>query len=189
MINETHVYSILENDCNYYINLLKNCKKGHFLLRGYDYKIDNLKSFDHPFLENRKPKNMSVDLHNKINNFFLPIFKWKIRNGIFCYGFDMLNNTPRDDYGYGINYLFFPIDEFEFVYSKEHFDLWALFETSKESPDFIINKLKFENKNFCDMMEPRKNYHYFSNEISIKATKYYLVNRNFTKYLIDRIWD
>ena len=186
-MNTSDIFEMLTKDCRPYLDALQNCKKGHFLLRGFFYQIDDYKKFQHN-LEFRKPKNMLPDIHNKINSYFEPIFNWKIRNGIFCYGFDILKNEPID-LGYGVFYLFFPIGEFSYVYSTEHFDLFGFIDRAKENIDDLIEELVFRDDNFCDVMILRDEYNNFGNEVSVKANSYYLVNTRFAESFSKKIWD
>ena len=185
-MNEDEIFEILKKDCKQYLDVLKNCRRGYFLLRGYFYQIDAMKKFDHN-LDNRKPKNMSQDNHDKINNHFLPIFNWKIRNGIFCYGFDILNNKPKD-LGYGIFYLFFPIGNFNYVYSPEYFDLFVHINQTKGDINEIISNLDFKDVDFCNVMKLRKEFDDFGNEVSIKANSYYLLNTSYAEKFSLKIW-
>jgi hypothetical protein len=186
MDSET-IFKILSQNCSNFLADLKKCPKGHFLVRGYFYDIQDLKEFNHN-LDFRKPKSMNPETHEKINNYFLPIYNWKIRNGIFCYGFDLINRKPVD-LGYGPFYIFFPIGEFEFVYSRDHFDLWAYFELTKGDKDEMIKNLKFQNTSLRDAMQLNVEFDYFSNEISVKANAYYLINIKHSLNLVKQIWN
>jgi hypothetical protein len=180
------IFQILEQECKPFLETIKDCHKGYFLLRGYFYEIKNIKKFNHD-LDNRKPRNMSIDDHNRINDYFQPIFNWKIRNGIFCYGFDILNNKPID-LGYGIFYLFFPIGEFSYVYSPDHFDLWGSKSLTKKNIDEFIKSLNFKDNDFCEVMNFRKEFDEFGNEVSVRAKSYYLVNTLFAEEIASKIW-
>ena len=181
------IFEILNHDCSYYLNELRNCGKGKYLLRGYNYDILDIKLFEHD-LEGRKPRNMPQHIHDMINNIFLEKVGWKIRNGIFTYGFDMLNYKPKD-LGYGPFALFFPIGDFEFAYSPHYFDLFGEVNQLKTDLDTFINNLEFEYKTFCNVMYTNGDYDNFGNEVSIRATTYYLVNPEFAKELALKIWN
>jgi hypothetical protein len=185
-MTDEQIFEIINSDCHQYLEILKHCPKGRFLVRGYYYDIPEIKEFKHN-LEKRAPKNMPLNIHEKLNNHFERIFRWKIRNGIFCFGYDINESIPRD-LGYGIFYLFFPKGNFRYVYSKEHFDLFGFINQSKENIETIINNLRFEDSNLCQGMVCRKEYDNFSNEISVNANSYYLVNPSLAKSLTSLIW-
>lgn len=185
-MEQKNIFEVIKRDCSPFLNSLKNCETGHFLVRGYFYEIEDIKIFEHN-LENRKPKNMAQDIHDKINNFFYSKFSWKIRNGIFCYGFDLVNNHPID-LGYGLFFIFFPIGNFDYVYSPDHFDLFGYFNQTKGNVDELIKKLIFKNDSFCDVMTLHDQYDKFGNEVSIRATSYYLINIKYADSLSQKIW-
>lgn len=185
-MNKEDILTILNNECSYFLNILKHCQKGHFLLRGYFYDIETLKKFNHN-IEYRTPKNMPLHIHNEINEYFEPSFKWKIRNGIFCYGFDVMNHKPKD-LGYGIFYLFFPIGEFQYVYSPDHFDLFGSINQTKTDSLSLITTLIFKEDKLCEALKIREEFDYFSNEISVNAKSYYLVNISLANYISANIW-
>lgn len=185
-MTKDEVFEILKRDCGYYLSILSKCKKGHFLIRGYNYEILSYRMFEHD-IEKRKPRNMPLQIHTKINNYFLKQFGWKIRNGVFCYGFDMLSHSPID-LGYGPFSLFFPIGEFSFVYSPDHFDLFGTVNQSKQNIDDLIATFVFRNTEFCAVMETNEEYDYFGNETSVKVSRYYLVNPSFADYFNTKIW-
>lgn len=173
-------------DCAYYIDLLKNCKRGYFLLRGTFNKIDGIQKFQHDS-NFRKPRDTPQNIHDKINDFFLEKFGWKIRNGVFTYGFDVLSNEPTD-LGYGDFKLFFPIGDFNFVQNSEHFDLYGALHQRKTDIDTFISGLQFYQDDLCASMNTRQDYHDFGNETSIKTNEYYLVNLKFAEELAIKIW-
>lgn len=180
------IIETLEADCKYYLELLSKCEYGHFLLRAYNYPIDDIQKFTHNY-ENRKPRNTPQDSHDKINKKFEPVFGWKIRNGVFCYGFDILNKTPID-LGYGPFALCFPIGEFDYAYSHDHFDLFGSISTTKTDIDEFINTLQYTNKNFCNVMITHPEFHDFGNEVSLFVDSYYLINPSLAKNLLPIIW-
>lgn len=185
-MNSSELAEILRTDCETYINCLASCKKGHFLLRGYFYEIETFKLFQHN-LNHRVPKNMPQNIHNQLNSHFKKKFGWAIRNGIFTYGFDMINHQPID-MGYGKFYLFFPKDSFSFAYSPEYFDLFGEINQLKGDLQTFIDNIDFETENFCSIMSTRAEYDNFANETSIFSESYYLVNPKFTTDLITNIW-
>lgn len=176
----------LNTYCDSYLEKLKLCPEGFFLLRGYFYEIPTIQKFTHN-LKLRKPKNMPLDIHKKINEMCLSKYDWPIRNGVFTYGFDILNNKPKD-LGYGNFYLFFPIGEFEFAYHRNYFDLFGVINNLKTPLDDFISSLEYETKDFSLVMSTNINFDNFANETSIKVKNYYLVNPQFAIELSKMIW-
>lgn len=180
------IIETLKIDCKYYLELLSQCKYGHFLLRAYNYPINDIEKFTHNY-ENRKPRNTPQNMHDKLNKKFEEQFGWKIRNGVFCYGFDILNNVPTD-LGYGPFYVCFPIGEFDYAYSYDHFDLFGSMSTTKINMDEFIDSLKYTNESFCDVMVTHPEFHNFGNEVSLYVNSYYLVNLDLADELVPIIW-
>lgn len=182
---ETSFKLILE-DCEPYLKCLRNCEKGSLLVRGGEFEIDSIREFSHD-LDNRKPVKSPQHLHDKVNELFATKFGWKIRNGVFCYGINLTRNTDTPSLGYGTQFLFFPIGDFDFVYSKEHFDLYKFFSTELKNED-DLEKLIFYNDSLCLAIKNVEPDEAYSNEISVKVSKYYLVNTKFISSIIRLVW-
>jgi hypothetical protein len=84
------IINLLKRESSLFIEHLRVCPKGTFLVRGFKEQIDTYRFFNHD-LENRKPLHTPLETHDFINQTFLDVFGWKIRNGVFCYGFNALN--------------------------------------------------------------------------------------------------
>lgn len=179
---QIRLWNILQLYCKDYIDTLSHCKKGYFLYRGYQYPIANIKLFKHK-LSNRAPLHTPRKVHDEINNFYLPLFGWKIRNGAFCYGMNALENIPYD-LGYGTNFLFFPTGSFEYAYDPNIFDLYA----KVACENFETIKLNYSSENFCNALAPHLDGDGFGVEISIKTEKYLLINIKYTDFIISKIW-
>ena len=174
-------------DCAEYISQLKKCPKGYFLYRGSHYQIPDAKWFESR-LKERAPVNTPQVLHDQVNNTFESQFGWKIRNGVFCYGFTSLEKIP-EDLGYGTQYLCFPIGGFEFVYSPKYFDLCGYFhELNYQISENEISELIFKNETLEGAIDSNKHRNGLSNEISVKAEAYYLIDINYRIELADIIW-
>ena len=175
------------SECSEFVSALKECPKGYFLYRGSHFQIPEHQLFTSR-LENRIPVNTPQEIHDKVNEFFEVKFGWKIRNGVFCYGYTSLENFPRD-LGYGPQFLCFPVGGFEFVYSPDHFDLCGHFYRNKPKTEDEIRSLKFGDKSLEGAINSRSAEEDLSNEISIKVSSYYLINTKHRDSLVEMIWD
>lgn len=117
-----NIISILERDCKQFLNEIK--KIGQPLFRGtrnfdeFDTGIgDRLVSGD------REPVDTNKDISNIIDSYFQEKFGIKLRSsGIFA---TKLPNVASD---YGTPYLFFPVDGYEYYWSKDITDLYGIIE-------------------------------------------------------------
>jgi hypothetical protein len=180
------IINCIKTNCKPYIEILKKCEKGRLLVRGSKHQKDSIKEYKKN-VEVRKPLNMPIEIHNTLNLKFEAEFGWKIRNGIFCFGFNILNSNPID-LGYGENHMFFPKGEFDFVYEQNAFDLYDYLSINELSIEENINSLKFHSTDLSSAMKSGENENLFSNEISIKAESYYLINMKLKDEIINHIW-
>ena len=58
------------SECNVFIEDLKKCEKGSFLIRGVTNTDIDIEMFERDY--NRAPRDLSYDLHKKFNFFFFP---------------------------------------------------------------------------------------------------------------------
>lgn len=173
--------------CSDFVNSLRKCPKGFLLYRGSHLQIGDYKLFESR-LRNRRPVNTPQHLHDKVNEIFEPKFGWKIRNGVFCYGFTSLNDVP-DELGYGKQYLCFPIGNFSFVFSPDHFDLCGHFhEMNYSVNDEHINNLVFRDDSIREAIDSFKYRNGLSNEISINVPTYYLIDVKHRDTIAQIIW-
>jgi hypothetical protein len=179
------ILHLITKNCTKYIEELRLCSKGDLLFRGFKEPIDTYREFNHN-LDNRSPVNTPKNIHNLINSIFDSQFGWKIRNGVFCYGANILTSQPID-LGYGKQYLFFPIGEFDFVYSPQHFDIYQFVSTVSPTEDTIKN-IAFSNDSLQNAINSGEKEDALSNEISVKSDHYYLINLNMKDVIIDCIW-
>jgi hypothetical protein len=108
-------------ECKSCIEALRQGKEGCFLVRGVHDNID-IQRYLHSIQE-RIPLNMDEAVHKAINKHFIDVFKWPVRNGVFCVA--MTKPTPgMNNLGYGRSFLMFPCSEFEFVCDEDIFDLY-----------------------------------------------------------------
>lgn len=118
-------YLIEENKNIFLENLKKNCSRilkfyleeQRFLYRSVDQDIPiYLEKIPR---ENRKPSNTSVKLHDMYDKLFKRKFGWYARSeGVFA-SFEM--NTI-----YGKPYLFFPFDDYKYLWSDDIGDLFTI---------------------------------------------------------------
>lgn len=181
-----NVISILENECKTYLNNLKESPRGHYLLRAYKYDIEDIKEFNHN-LDYRKPLNTPEHIHNQINSFYITKFGWKIRNGAFCYGYDSKLGKPLN-LGYGPFNLFFPIGDYELVYSPIIWDMYGIYNNDKNGMNIILNSSNYIKSDLNNYLSSEKTIDSFKNEVSVRTIKYFLVNYSFCNKLTQYIW-
>lgn len=175
---------LIRKNCNPYLETLRITDQ-KILVRGSHSNIETYKEYNHN-LNERRPLNMPIDIHDKLNHHFEPEFGWKIRNGVFCFGID-INKNISHNLGYGNNYYFFPKGEFEFVYAPKIFDLFEYFnEPNTDKNDKFVN-IQYKSNDFAQAVlttiDPD-----FSNEISLKVNEYYLVNMKYKEQIKKIIW-
>ena len=171
------------DDCKPFINDLKKCKKGDFLLRGVgnnNMKPFDIKKFDAPY--ERIPRNMPIEDHDTFNFLLKQKFGWYVRDGVFCFGYNLNKREnldgKKEDVGYGIKtFIMFPLGNYKFVYHPEINDLFVEYNTNK-IPEIIDT---YKNTSL-------ENAIYYGNEISIGCEEYYLIEQSYLKELIKKIW-
>ncbi len=204
--NWNNLKLLLEKECDTYIQELAKCEKGLFLTRYLNkrnYKYDD--GFDNTaILNNRKPKSMNPLIHNYLNEFFFDQFKWKIRNGCFCYSRNLLKE-PEPLSIFDKNFIVFPTDsKIEFIYDPDIIDLTVTFqdlnklyfdieatvndiqlaqEYNQLEKELLkrVETLNYSNKNFNSALKS-------NSEISVKTNFYYLVHKRYKDELIKLIW-
>ena len=175
------------SECTQYVNELKNCPKGYFLYRGTNYQVEDVR-LGESRLSHRPPLNMPDNLHDSVNTIAENKFGWKIRNGVFCYGFTSLDEVP-EPLGYGIQYLCFPVGNFTFIYSPEHFDLVGHFKDKDfKVTNAYIEEMVFKTTSLKDAIDSNKYRNGIGNEISVNVKTYYLVDVKHRKELANAIW-
>ena len=103
----------IDKNCQPYIRMIKHSP--NILVRS-DPKL-GLYDVHRKFVRtNRRPMDMSDDMHNKIDEFFLKKFGWRARsNVVFCKG-----NKRKKIF----SFLLFPIGKFKFLWSPKVNDLY-----------------------------------------------------------------
>ena len=70
------------------------------------------------FLEDRKPKDVKLEMHNALNRSFKKAFGWNVRNGVFATRSFNAASSLHDNV-----YYFYPIGSYEYCYSPKIHDL------------------------------------------------------------------
>lgn len=180
-------FEIINNNCTQYLSFLKTCRKGTFLIREVNdnFEFKKIKVS----IDFRKPRNMPIDFHNLVNDYFFDKFGWKVRNGVFCYGSSKNKNDIITSYG--VPYLFFPSNHYKYVFDSNIFDLYKFqFESSIDS-DYshsnILGKINYQDNGLSEFInkdiEDGK-----SVEIIINCKEYFLVDMKFKEILTKKIW-
>lgn len=178
----------LLSDCSAYIEGLRKCNPGDILLRGYFGKIEIAQAFSHN-LNFRKPLHTPENIHNLVNARFETKFGWKIRNGVFCYGFNIRSNEVPKDLGYGPFHICFPIGDFKIVYSPTIIDMYGHITVTKQPIESIINELDYTDETLCEAINSGDRKHQnVGNEISVCVSTYYLVNYKYKDWVDQLVW-
>ena len=126
------------SDCKPFIEELRSCEKGSFLVRGvgkHGEEMYDIKKFTLN-LDDRTPRDMPIETHVELNHLFDEYLGWDVRNGLFTFGRNVFDNdeltsSQQSKYGwldtdYGQRtYLLFPCDDFEFAWSPQIMDLYS----------------------------------------------------------------
>lgn len=178
------------DDCQPFVKDLKNCKRLDFLVRGVDDTKIIMKKFNHD-MENRKPVDMPIKIHDILNKHFDEKFGWKVRNALFCFG-----RNEKVFVGYGdASYFVFPIGEYKIAWSKTYKDLFlSLYDLRSDVKvsGFVDEELEKRLKFVVDQYQigdlPEAIRH--KKEICINTDQYYLLNvERYRSELIRKLWD
>jgi len=112
---------LIKRDCQPYLQQAKPFDSYTQLLRGMGGRNDNFLK-KQIRLENRKPKDIPQELHNRINQYFEQHYGASFRNALFT----------SSDYiqaeNYGNVYYIFPIGDFKFLWSPDIEDLFMMYD-------------------------------------------------------------
>jgi len=165
----------LKKDCGPFLSVLKSSNT--FLYRGFWVKGEKRKElhkcetgivyFKSKPKKDRKPKDMERADHDELNELLKKKFGWKPRSqGVFATG------DQSEAGAYGDDFLFFPIGEFKYVWSRDIKDLFQYIRDKREKesiePDFQEIVDTYTDK---DIIGAIKKGH----ELSIKCSSYYAV--------------
>lgn len=128
-------------DCQPFFEQLRHCERGGLFFRGvHDNIIDvQYNTYD----MNREPRDMPDFAHKFFNDAFEKKFGWKVRNGLFCFGYpaDIIkreiegHNTAVSTH-YGLKtYIFIPKDDFKICSSDHVSDLFGYLENDLNEYD------------------------------------------------------
>ena len=162
--------------------IFENCKyffenwKGDIIYRAsndepFDKQIVRLKT-----IKDRKPSNTPINIHNKLNDLFLKLFGWKVRNGVFT--------TQDENYWekigiYAENYIFLPIGKYEYVYSNKIYDLYENVDKIFYQGvfDFTYKNIEYNPRDYTkrgsNLFLPKKS---IFTELDDDVLKYFLTN-------------
>lgn len=104
----------IQQDCQPFLKQFKG-KKVEFYRGVKDHNYSTI--FKRAHLEDRKPRDLSVDEHDALNKAFIDKFGWPARNGVFTH------RSPDKVTEYGEPNIFIPIGLFEYVWSPTVDDL------------------------------------------------------------------
>lgn len=173
----SEIIKILERDCSKFIKESK-----HILFRGF--KTSKYKAHEHDIITvkprtNRMPKDTDESWHNATDEYFNDKFGWKPRSeGVFA-----TNSYPFAS-GYGLPWLFFPIDSYQYVWSPKVFDFFVVTDgypevdiNSKEDFYPLMDRLGYKNNDLNSLNRQ---------EIMFKCKSYYAVNIVYLIEILDR---
>jgi len=180
--NFEKICKMIDRDCQPWLAELKEI--GNLYYRGFEIdKILNRRYSknhdDKPMLTHidmfriksqseRKPLSTDSYTHKTIDDYFLKEFGWRARSqGVFA--------TPEEFVSvYGEPYVFFPVGEYEYLWSKQIYDL---FSSGYNINDLLIGDYVYQTDNLKDNEQ---------NEVMFNCNKYILVPEKYRKELEQR---
>lgn len=152
----------VKKDCKPWLSAIKNCQR-KILYRGYKGKLIDKKNVR----TNRRPKDMPLHLHKKLDDVFFENFGWRPRSeGLFVSSHSSVGAIYGDTGG-----LVFPVGKFDFLWNKDVHDLYAFVQRDDNNKmsigDYILEG--YTNKNLCRAMASLK-------EIMIRCKSYYVIS-------------
>ena len=172
VINDKTVEIIqkIRYDCRPFLKKLGN-EHVRLLYRGSHHRLPsyhNIKKFIPR--KHRMPSDMNKRDHDMFNKSFYKKFGWKPRSeGVFCTG----NEATAS--GYGDAYIFFPIGDFEFLWSPKIRDLYDHVHTRKPIGSILLKDFfkeavgKYINSGLVTAITS-------GHEIMVRCNSYYLTN-------------
>jgi hypothetical protein len=176
--------NVLNKDCKPFIKNLKGIK--NLLYRGvkmppifYTQKTTRL---------NRKPRLLSIELHNKLGKDTIKRFGWNIREtGIFTS--NNIINVKR----WGNPSIVFPIGKFKYVWLKDVKNLYAIYDLWDEYEDLPHMQQELWDNNIKDILDQYNTTNinkylsmksFSKSECIIQCEKYYSINIEWNETLI-----
>lgn len=187
--------NMLHNDVK--DEIINNANSNNFLFRGIS-SFNKVSTFDKfKSISDREPVDTPKQIHDMIDRALYKKFGWKPRSeGVFTTG------SYSDAHGYGRTYIFFPIGDYEFVWSTTIKDCYlkakkiiieynnkvqnqklAILHSksqmlnSKEFEELFIDNFSFDSFKDNDLTSAINS----GNEIIFKCKEYYLVNIEYFK--------
>jgi len=185
--NKERKKQILEKECSKFFKVIK--KKSYFY-RGIDGLSTDFKKIKSR--KDRKPRDTPFYVHKRIDEMFKKYFGWYVRSeGIFT-------SPDSDDLeDYGDIYIFVPVGDFQYIWSREVKDLYTELLNIKAVSERKISSEKLIKNTFekrADIIEDIiKKYHYnkglnlstkYKNEVIFKCDYYYVLNTTSENYEI-----
>lgn len=178
---EDWITEIKENCSDYISAVIKTAKVPYVLYRGYNKTFGvATKLFPR---EDRLPKDMSIVIHSILDELFYKKFGWKPRSkGVFATG------SRSFAQNYGKPYLFFPSNNFKFIWSNEIQDLWSKIDIHSDGKIHYEYDKKKYGKYLKELISTYKDTNLVSaiknlNEIMFKCDYYYLTRD------LPKIWE
>lgn len=177
---ENEVFNDVEN------SFIRSIDRKNFLYRGSSKGIDG-----YEFIKPRQVRSSYMNKKTKdiINKMLYPKFGWNVRDGVFTTG----NMSNAEDFGE--SYLFFPVDDYKFVWSTKLEDInydddflkldKLISDNIPESEERFIEWFKPYVKSFTDT--DLKNAIRSGHEIMFKCNKYVLIDKYYTDIVIREI--
>jgi hypothetical protein len=166
------IIKIIKSDCRPFLRKLDK-NRIRLLYRGTQHWLGDFNTIK-KFIprKHRKPSDMNELDHEMLNKSFYKKFGWKPRSeGVFCTG------SSGTASGYGNDYIFFPIGDFEFVWSPTIDDLYDYTHTRKPIGSIFLKDFydetvdKYINSGLATAIAKRY-------EIMVRCNSYYLTNMN-----------
>lgn len=187
----------LKKDCKPFLNEMKKIVSLNWMYRATEKQVKEIKKITPR--TNRKPRNMPIEMHEKLDNMFYKRFKWKPRSeGVFT-----SSDIWQLESVYGNPYMFFPIGEYKYIYNPKIVDIYMTLDRNfnlsyaQYYQDFEQEKREKEEKRaleYLDIVIPEytdKNlYGSYKRgvEVTFKCKSYYLVSRLYEDILKEIIY-
>jgi len=168
---------LIKRDCQPFLDAIKHKPLIKFpLYRGINKAMGEYFIKSNVRLDNRKPMDISPEMHNKINEYFIKEYGDPFRNAIFCTG------NQHNAQQYGDPYYIFPIGDFKFIWSFKIHDLYPQLKREINNQEVfsdkeLINFLDFANYQPDRLTAAADSGH----EIMIRCKEYYAINVNSIK--------
>lgn len=123
MVRAMAFMETVKTDCAQYLKEIDYSLYDHMLYRGV---VDTTKKYIAKTvrLENRKPKDINLSLHNQINEYFIKNYGAPFRNSIHVTADEpQAYEYAAGGYNTGSVYIIFPVGQFEYLWSPKISDM------------------------------------------------------------------